>query len=139
MTPGIDQDWFYLGVTLLIIAGVAGAHNLVVAEDDVMSFGYCDTSLECVGSEVGGACLGVEQKRTQCVEPTEASEDRRVEVECGVRAYNLCREGDHSGTSWASEATYQNKTCDTWADERDITLLSCDQSFPAADEWEDMR
>lgn len=139
MAPDLDRDWLYLGVTLLILAGIAGAHNVSLDEEDAMSFGYCDTELTCAGTEVSGYCLGVEQRSTQCYNMSQVSDHRRVEAECGVRAYNLCK-GNHSGTSWAEEATYQNRTCSQWAEQDDrITLLGCDETYPTAREWDDIR
>lgn len=139
MTPDLDRDWFYVGVTLVLLAGIAGAHNVVLDEGAAKSFGYCDTELSCVGAETSGFCLGVEQRSTQCHEISELSQHRTVEAECGVRAYNLCK-GNHSGISWADEATYRNRTCSEWAEQdQNITLLGCDETYPAVQEWEDIR
>lgn len=139
MTPDLDKDYLYIGVIVLILAGMAGAHNVALDEGDAMDFGYCDTDLSCSGYEVSGQCLGVEQRSTQCYNISQVDEYRMVEAECGVQAYNLCQ-GNHSGTSWAEEATYENKTCSQWAEEDErITLLGCDQTYPSVQEWDDIR
>jgi len=139
MMPDLDRDYLYIGVMVLILAGVAGAHNVAMDTEDAIDFGYCDTDLFCSGVEVSGQCIGVEQRSTQCYNISQVDTYRHVEAECGVQAYNLCQ-GNHTDTSWAEEATYQNRTCSRWAreDER-ITLLGCDQMYPSVQEWDDIR
>ncbi|MDY6770976.1 MAG: hypothetical protein SV186_03400 [Candidatus Nanohaloarchaea archaeon] len=136
----LDRDWKYLGLTVAVILLVAGLHNVTLSQEDALSFGYCDTELYCAGAEVSGVCLGVEQRSTQCQPISTADDYRRVEAECGALAYNYCSQGNYSGTEWASQATYRNKTCRQWAkqDER-ITLLSCDQTTPPVSKWDTIR
>ncbi len=136
----MDRDIKYLLITVGILVVIAGAHNYALSEEDAMDFGYCDTEIYCAGFNIGGSCLGVEQLYNQCIEPSKAEDYRRVEIECGVQAESMCNGDKYSGTGWAKEATYKGKTCKRWNQEDSrIKLLSCDQTFPPIQEWNDLK
>lgn len=132
----MDADIRYLGITVLLLVVVAGAHNLQTAETDTMDFGYCNTDVVCAGFTAGGMCMGVEQLETQCIDPEQAEDHRDIEARCGTVAQNRCADDAHTGTDWAAETNVSGQSCAAWAQEDErIDLLRCDQTTPGAQEW----
>lgn len=137
----MNEDLKYLAIIVLILAGTATAHNIRLSEEDALSLGYCDTELYCAGFKAGGSCIGVENLRTECVDPDEGKDYRRIEAECAVEGYNLCESGNASGREWAETVEYKNKTCSEWEEEDEkITIPRCEQiSSPSVHKWKDIR
>ncbi|MCJ7450267.1 MAG: hypothetical protein MUP58_00840 [Candidatus Nanohaloarchaeota archaeon QJJ-9] len=139
----MDEDLKYLLITLGIVLVVGAAHNVTTSESDAINFGYCDTSLTCQGFNVGNACIGIEKFETECYEPGNATDYRRVEAECGLLAQNYCYSNDsqaYKGTEWASEASYMNKTCEQWSkEEAKVDLIGCNQTMPPVRYWKKIK
>ena len=137
----MNEDLKYLAIIFLILAGTATAHNIRTSEEDALSLGYCDTELYCTGFKAGNVCIGVENLKTECMNPETAEEYRMVEAECAVRGYNICNDGNATGSGWAEKAVYENRTCSEWKQEDDrITLPECRQiSSPSVNRWKEIR
>ncbi|MCJ7478581.1 MAG: hypothetical protein MUP63_00185 [Candidatus Nanohaloarchaeota archaeon QJJ-7] len=136
----IDTNLKYLILTVLILIPIAAAHNLAV-EGEERSFAMCDISIECQGFEAGNTCLGIEKRAVSCVDPSNASEYRRVEAECGLDAQAICNEDPSlEGLEWTDNpnASYDGTSCSDWAeqDER-IDLLKCEQTSNDITQWSD--
>ncbi|MDY6765886.1 MAG: hypothetical protein SVW77_00810 [Candidatus Nanohaloarchaea archaeon] len=136
----IDPNFKYLVLTVLLLLPLVAAHNLTVPEQD-RSFAMCDRSTACQGTEFGNTCLGIEQRRVQCVDPMNASMYRRVEAECGLDAQAICNANPElTGLEWTENpnASYNGRSCSRWAeqDER-IDLLNCGQTFDSVQHWSD--
>lgn len=133
----MDEDYLYLLVTIGILVAFTTASNMSVDSNEQLEFGGCTTEVVCTGSSMSGYCLGLEQRKTTCTNSKNLTDQQRIEAKCGATSYNVCQDG-YTGTDWASNATVNGKTCQEWADETDIELLSCDQSFTHVENWDDI-
>ncbi|MCJ7429471.1 MAG: hypothetical protein MUP66_03715 [Candidatus Nanohaloarchaeota archaeon QJJ-5] len=133
----MDQDYLYLLITIGILIGFAGASNLALDDQSSLEFGGCTTDVSCLGSDMSGYCLGIEQRETTCTASENLTATQRIEARCGAASYNVCQEG-YTGTAWAENTTVEGQTCQQWADEEDIELLSCEQSFTHAENWDEI-
>ncbi|MDY6773858.1 MAG: hypothetical protein SVS85_01545 [Candidatus Nanohaloarchaea archaeon] len=134
----MDRNVKWLILTVLILIPIAAAHNLTVGESG-RSFAMCDVSIRCQGAEMSNTCLGIEKRAVQCVDPSNASEYRRVEAECALDAQAICNANPSmEGLQWTQNpnATFRGKSCSQWAeqDER-IDLLNCGQTFNDITQW----
>lgn len=136
---GFDRNLQYLLLTVLIIAAVAAYYNLTLTEDDAMSFGMCDMTLECQGVQSGDYCIGIEHRSVQCVNPETAEEWRRAEAECGLDAQGICNENPElTGTDWADDprAEWDGTSCREWAEQdENVDLLTCEDTFNDITQW----
>lgn len=136
--PDVDRHVMYLGLTVLVLLPVVGAHNLTVTEPRYASLGMCDVSLECQGIDAG-VCLGIEKRALSCVDFQDAPDHRRVEAECALDAQGLCNaDPSLSGTGWTSHpnATYNGTACSDWAAQDDrIDLMRCEDTFNSINHW----
>ncbi|MDY6769553.1 MAG: hypothetical protein SVU88_01130 [Candidatus Nanohaloarchaea archaeon] len=138
--PDVDPHVKYLALTVLLLLPVGAAHNLTVPEQG-RQFAMCDVSVSCQGPEIGDACLGIESRGVSCVDPSNASEYRRVEAECGLDAQAICNANPGmTGMQWTEHpnATYDGRSCSDWAAQDDrIDLLKCGQTFDSIQQWSD--
>ena len=132
---GLEKNLFYLGLCVLLVAGMAAANNLMTSGESV-EVGYTEVYYECAGVDVG-VCLGVERPQYETYnyddyeEPEPGTENyyRRVESELMLQAYNICEDDSLTGMEWTSEATYDNRTGKEWLEEDEVDLLSCDKTY----------
>lgn len=138
-TPDVDRNVQYLVLTLVIIVAVVGYHNYTTGQEDLMSFGMCDQSIQCQGFQSGGVCIGIEQPSITCMDPGEAPAWRRAEVECGLDAQGLCNaDPTLTGTEWTQNpnATWDGQRCTAWAEQNaEFDLLTCEQTFNDISQW----
>lgn len=134
--PEIDRNVKYLVLTVLILLPIGAAHNLSV-EDDGFSFGMCDHAVRCDGVELGGYCIGVQVHDSTCVNPLNASDARHAEAECALDAQSICNANPElSGMEWTSQADgYNGTSCTAWAEQEDIQLLKCEDTFADVTRW----
>lgn len=135
---GFQKDLFFLGVSVLLAASVVGLNNTQISEDQP-EVGFVELDTECVGLDAG-MCLGI-QRVTHTTynyddanytdpEPGTANYYRLVESELMLQGYSICRENkDMTGTDWASQAEYDNKTGDEWLQNENVQLLPCEETF----------
>lgn len=123
-----------VGLSLVISAGFAGAHN-VATPDEPVNVGMVEVSTECFGVDAG-VCLGIQQQQhttynydnyTEIEEGT-PNYYRKVESELMLRATNTC-DSEMSGMEWTSEVSYDNKTAEEWRQNENIQLLPCEETF----------
>lgn len=133
----MDEDYLYLLLTLGILVGFGAASNVSLNAADELEFGGCTTEVTCTGSQMGGMCLGLEQRQTTCTASENLTDHQRIEAKCGAASYNACQDG-YEGTGWASNTTVDGQTCEQWAEDEDIELLSCEQSFTHAENWDEI-
>ena len=134
MTDNLREDAKYIGLTLLAVVAVVGLANFSTPDED-FEVGYTEISTECFGVNAG-VCLGI-QKRTHTTynydnytEPEPGTENfyRRVESELMLRAYDVCN-SSMKGMEWTSKVSYRNKTAAEWRQNKNVSLLPCDQTF----------
>jgi hypothetical protein len=133
---GLKENLFYLGLCLVLVAGLAGANNLMTDGDERIEVGYTEVFYECSGLDVG-VCLGVERPQHQTYnyneyekpEPGTENYYRRVESELMLQAYNICEDDSLSGMDWTSEASYDNRTGDEWAEMEEVDLWGCEKTY----------
>lgn len=139
----VDVHLKYLLLTVAIIAVVGAWHNANVSPDDVRSIGMCDQELVCNGYEAGDICLGIEQRDISCVDFQNASDWRRAEAECALKAQSFCNANQNfSNMDWTDHpnASWGGKTCTQWAEQDDrIELLSCDETFNDITNWDEQQ
>ncbi len=136
----VDANLKYLVLTLAIIMVAGVANNYMLTADDAVSFGYCDTELDCTGATVGSMCLGIEHRDTTCSDPNEAPAWQKAEIECGLAAQGLCSENTElSGLDWTDHenATWDGRQCTAWESEHEeFDLLTCENTFRDIRHWE---
>ena len=132
---GLEKNLFYLGLCVLLVAGMAAANNLMTSGESV-EVGYTEVYYECAGVDIG-VCLGVERPQHTTYnyneyekpEPGTDNYYRRVESELMLQAYNICEDDSLSGMEWTSEASYDSRTGEEWLEEEEVDLLSCDKTY----------
>ena len=133
---GLSENLFYLGVCVVLIAGMAAADNLMTDDEDV-KIGTVEVTYDCVGLDVAGMCIGTERPSHDTynyanyseAEPGSADYYRRVEAELMLQAYNICEDDSIEGMDWLSKAEYDNRTGEEWAEEEQVELLECSRTF----------
>ena len=133
---GLNKNLFYLGLCIVIVAGMAAANNLATDGDERVEVGYTEVYYECAGLDIG-VCVGVERPQhttynyNNYTEPEPGTENyyRRVESELMLQAYNICEDDSLSGTEWTSKASYDNKTGDEWMEMDEVSLLGCENTY----------
>lgn len=131
----LQKNLFYLGICLVLVAGVAAANNVITDTEDV-HVGPVEITYECVGLEAG-ICLGIQKPTHEThnyedYEPVEeGTEDyyRRVEAELMIQAYRICEDKSLEGMDWLEEAEYENRTGDEWYEMDEVELLGCEDTF----------
>lgn len=132
---GLKENLFYLGVCVILIAGMATANNIITDADDVR-VGPVEVYYDCVGLDVG-ICLGIQQANhvTHNYDDYEAAEEgtenyyRRVESELMLQAYRICEDKSLEGMDWLDQAEYDNQTGEEWYEMEEIQLLGCEDTF----------
>jgi len=132
---GLSENLFYLGVCVVLIAGMAAANNVMTDAEDV-TVGPVEVYYDCVGLDVG-VCLGVQTPDHETFnyddyEPAEeGSEDyyRRVESELMLQAYRICEDHTLEGMDWLEDAEYDNQTGEEWYEMDEVELLGCEETF----------
>lgn len=123
-----------VGVSLLISAGFAAAHNLATPDEPV-NVGMVEVETECFGVDAG-VCLGI-QRQTHTTynydNYTEIEEGtpnyyRKVESELMLRATNTCN-ASMEGYDWTSEVSYDGQTAEEWRQNENVQLLPCEETF----------
>lgn len=131
----LQEQLKYVGISLGLVVLLLGAHN-ILAPDTGQKVGYTEITVECVGVEAGGFCMGLQKQDHTTynydnyteVEPGTANFYRRVESELMMQAYNICNE-DMNGMEWTNNASYRNQTATEWLENDNVTLLPCEQTF----------
>ncbi len=137
--PARDAHLPYLILTLALIVAAGTVHNLSLADED-LSFAMCDVTVGCEGVQAGDYCLGVQARSVSCIDPRNASTVQWAEAECALDAQGLCNANpDMTGMAWTDHpnATYDGRTCSSWADEPEVTLLACEDTFDDVTQWTD--
>ncbi|MFB6144125.1 MAG: hypothetical protein ABEJ98_02325 [Candidatus Nanohaloarchaea archaeon] len=131
---GLKEDAFYIGLSILLVTVIVGAHNLATPEDP-KDVGYVTIDARCVGIDAG-MCLGIQRQTHDTInydnytEPEPGTENfyRRVEAELMMKAYNTCTE-EMSGMEWVSKVEYRNRTAAEWLQNKNVQLLPCEKTF----------
>lgn len=131
---GLKQDAFYILISLVLVATVAGAHNLSTP-DDPKEIGFVEIDTECMGLDVG-YCIGIQKQdhttinydNYTAVEPGTENFYRKVEAELMLSAYETC-DSDTTGMEWTSEVEYRNQTAEEWLEHEQVDLWPCEKTF----------
>lgn len=132
---GFKQDALFISISLLLVAGIAGAHNLATV-DDPTQISPVKMSSECAGIDVG-FCLGIQKydhntsNYDNYTTPEPGTEDfyERVESQLMIQAYETCEE-DVEGEEWKEMVEYRNQTASEWEDNNEeVDLWSCEKTF----------
>lgn len=131
---GLQRDLLFIGLSILLVAGVAGAHNLATL-DNPEKISPVKIDSECAGIDIG-FCLGVQRYEHTTVNydnytvPEEGTEEfyDRVESQLMIQAYETCDE-DTDGMEWTSEVSYMNQTAEEWQENEEVELWSCEKTF----------
>ncbi|MFB6245347.1 MAG: hypothetical protein ABEJ03_03280 [Candidatus Nanohaloarchaea archaeon] len=123
-----------LGVSVLIVAGFAAAHNLATPDEPVR-VGMVEVETDCAGLDAG-ICLGIQRQDHRTfnydnysrIEKGTPNFYRKVESELMLRAYGACGDGTE-GMEWTSEVSYRNRTADEWLQNEQVDLLPCEETF----------
>lgn len=132
LTDNLRNDFFYLGVSLLIVLAAVGFHN-VTTPDNPPKVGMVELETNCFGVDAG-LCLGIQRldhttyNYDNYTDPEPGTDNyyRLVESELMLQAQNIC-DNETRGMEWASEASYENQTGEEWLENENVDLLSCEQ------------
>jgi len=132
LTDNLRNDFFYLGVSLVIVLATVGFHN-VTTPDNPPKVGMVELETDCFGVDAG-LCLGIQRldhttyNYDNYTDPEPGTDNyyRLVESELMLQAQNIC-DKDTEGMEWVSEASYENKTGEEWLENENVKLLSCDK------------
>ncbi len=132
---GLQENLFYLGLCVVLIAGMAAANNLATSGESV-EVGYTNVYYECSGIDIG-ICLGIERAQHDTTnfddyeEPEEGTENyyRLVESELMLQAYRICEDQSLEGMDWLESAEYDNRTGSEWYEMDEVNLLGCEETF----------
>ena len=132
---GLQENLFYLGLCIVLIAGLAAANNLATSGESV-EVGYTNVYYECSGIDVG-ICLGIERAHHETTnfddyeEPEEGTENyyRLVESELMLQAYRICEDQSLEGMDWLESAEYDDRTGSEWYEMDEVNLLGCEETF----------
>lgn len=131
---GLQQDAFYILVSLVFVVVAAGAHNLATP-DDPKEVGFVEIDTNCAGIQAG-YCIGIQRQDHTTInydnytkiEPGTDNFYRKVEAELMLSAYETC-DSDTTGMEWTSEVEYRNNTAEEWLENEQVELYSCDKTF----------
>ena len=129
------RDGVFLGLTLVVVAFFAAANN-VATPDDRFTVGNTEVYTECAGIDAG-ICLGVERRNHETynydnyTDPKPGTQNfyRLVETELMLQATNICENDSISGMDWVEQASYRNRSADSWVEEDGVELLPCSETY----------
>lgn len=130
---GLQEDAFYVFLSLVIVAGAAAAHNMATP-DNPDKISPVEISSNCYGVNAAGMCIGIQRLDHETfnyenyteAEPGTANFYKRVESELLLQSYEICQSSEDT---WKTEAEYRNKTAQTWEENEEVDLWSCKKTF----------